>query len=276
MHLVLPLLTLLAAAAPAKPSPGCGKPKPPTGELTLESQGGRQAYILSLPPGYDPAHPYPLAFAFHGRDRTHVDCRDEDCPGVQSVIAPKAVVVYPKSIGPGWQPAVAENTAFFADLLARVERDVCVDQRRIFVAGTSSGAIFSNHLGCKLGDRLLAIAPVHGALLERDGCKGTPAVINIHGIADKLIPRAAGESARDFFAARDGCGPPAQALAPLTARILAARKAGRTEVACVDYQRCTGAPVRWCVHSEPGYEDLNHGWPTDGGKLIWEFVSALP
>ncbi len=265
-----------ATARVIKPSPGCGKPVAAAGAQTIFSQGVKQPYLVGLPPGYDGKKPQPLGFAFHGHDRTHVDCRDDDCPGWQTVVASHAVVVYMKSIGEGWQPELARNTAYFSDVLARMKRDFCVDENRVFVAGTSSGAGFANHLGCKLGDQLLAIAPVHGELADRSACKGHPAVVNIHGIADKLIPRAEGEKARDFFLDRNGCRHQAVPdVAGVTRTITAARQAHRTEFTCVDYQGCREAPVRWCVHSEGGYEDLNHGWPTLGGQVIWEFVSAL-
>jgi hypothetical protein len=90
-----------------------------------------------------------------------------------------------------------------------------------------------------------------------------------------LIPRAAGEEARDFFAARNGCQGPAGDLTALHGKIQKARDARKTALACLDFQKCKEAPLRWCVHSEAGYEDLNHEWPSDGGKIIWDFVSAL-
>jgi poly(3-hydroxybutyrate) depolymerase len=280
-------VALLIITAPAGTSPtgtsskgstGCGKPDPVAGAQTITSQGARQTYVVSLPPGYQATRPYPLGFAFHGLGRTHTECRDDDCPGFQSVVGSKAVVVYMKSISKGWQGRDgAKNVGYFSDVLAHVKRTYCIDERRVFVAGTSSGAAFANELGCKLGDQLLAIAPVHGGLPSRTGCKGHPAVVNIHGIADKLIPRARGEEARDFFVERNGCRKnTAPDLAAVTTRIVEARRAGRTDFACVDYQGCSKATVRWCVHSEGGYDDLNHGWPTVGGQTIWDFVSALP
>lgn len=280
----LALFTLAArpgwAADPGAPkgSAGCGKRNPSTGAQKITSQGGQQAYLVSLPPGYDASKPYPLGFAFHGFESTHLECRDDDCLGFQSVVARNAVVVYMKSITKGWHgtPEAAKNVGYFLDVLAHMKASYCIDERRVFVAGTSSGAHFANQLGCRLGDQLMAIAPVHGWLQDRTGCKGHPAVVNIHGIADKVVRRADGESARDFFVERNGCSPKTVPdVAAITSRIQAARQAKRTEVACVDYQGCRDAPVRWCVHSEGGYEDLNHGWPTAGGQLIWDFVAAL-
>jgi poly(3-hydroxybutyrate) depolymerase len=271
------LSALPAGAAPraVKPSAGCGK-QAAAGALTIVSQGGKQAYVVTLPPGYDPGKPQPLGFAFHGFERTHTDCRDDDCPGFADVVGKHAVAVYMKSISKGWDTALERNTAYFGDVLARVKRDYCVDENRVFVAGTSSGAGFANHLGCRFGDQLLAIAPVHGGMPAPVDCKGHPAVVNIHGIADKLIPRAVGEKVRDFFLERNRCSRHTKPdLAMITSKVAAARAAHRTEFECTDYQDCQEAPVRWCVHSEGGYEDLNHGWPTLGGKVIWDFVSRL-
>jgi hypothetical protein len=44
---------------------------------------------------------------------------------------------------------------------------------------------------------------------------------------------------------------------------------------CADYQGCSGPPVRWCEHSEGGYDGSTHGWPTFGGQEIWDFVSGF-
>ena len=80
-----------------------------------------------------------------------------------------------------------------------------VDEDRVFVAGTSSGAIFSNLLACRYGDQLLATAPVAGSLPESENCRGTPATMLIHGIDDPHVPFAEGEAARDFYLERNGC-----------------------------------------------------------------------
>ena len=46
---------------------------------------------------------------------------------------------------------------------------------------------------------------------------------------------------------------------------------------CADYDGCdAGLPVRWCEHSEGGYDGSTHGWPDFGGDEIWAFVRSLP
>jgi poly(3-hydroxybutyrate) depolymerase len=115
------------------------------------------------------------------------------------------------------------------------------------VAGTSSGAIFANVLGCRLGDRLLAVAPVAGSTPETDDCAGTPASLVVHGVDDPHVTFDSGQAARDFYAARNGCSadtePP---LATIHREIRAKRDSDPTveATACVDYTACRAAPVR--------------------------------
>jgi hypothetical protein len=51
--------------------------------------------------------------------------------------------------------------------------------------------------------------------------------------------------------------------------------ARRAEYACVDYQGCTRAPLRYCVFSQITYDGLTHGFPRVGGMLIGEFLGTL-
>ncbi len=261
-----------------RPSAGCSKTPGASGARTIAVEGYTGNYLVSLPTAYDSAKPYPLGFAFHGYGRTHEQCRDGDCRGFQSVMSEEAILVYPKSFTEGWEqdPVRDKNAALFESILDATLAEFCVDEGRVFVAGTSSGASFSNVLACRYGDRLLAAAPVAGSLPENTGCQGNPAIVAIHGIDDPHVTFAAGEAARDFFLGRNGCSTTTTPdLATTHATIRASRDAMTTNQACVDYQGCSSAPVRWCEHSEGGYDNSTHGWPTAGGQLIWDFVSPL-
>jgi hypothetical protein len=169
---------------------GCGM-TPATGDLEIEVQGQMGQYIVSLPPGYDPQVPYPLGFAFHGRNRTGPNCHDGDCAGFQSVMENDAVLVYMTSLGgTGWEGDGERelNVEFFQKVLDDLVAGACIDESRVFVAGTSSGAHFVNILGCRFGDRLLAIAPVAGYLPEKDNCVDKVAALVIHGFKDPPRP----------------------------------------------------------------------------------------
>lgn len=260
------------------PSAGCGLASPMSGELTLDVDGRAGEYAVVLPSGYDPARAYPLAFAFHGANRTHIDCWLRDCLGFAQSFASDAIVVFMRSFAAGWNDeALAPNVTFFGTLLAKMKAEYCVDQGRVEVAGTSSGAHFSNILACRFGDQLQSTAPVAGTLIERDGCVGRVAALVVHGIDDTQVPFANGEVARDFYAARNGCStvtvPP---IADVHAQIRAARDQMLGMSGCVDYQDCDpGYPVRWCEHSEGGYDNSTHGWPRVGGQLVYDFTQAL-
>ncbi|MCY1067461.1 hypothetical protein OV090_22125 [Nannocystis sp. RBIL2] len=257
-------------------SAGCGVMNPASGPLTIEVQDQSGQYIVSLPPDYDPNTAYPLGFGFHGRNRTGPNCQDGDCAGFQAAMGDHAILVYMTSLGgTGWEGDGEReiNAEFFAAVLDRLTNEYCVDEARVFAAGTSSGAHFVNVLGCRFGDRLLAIAPVAGYLPEKDDCVDRVAALVIHGIADVHVPFDNGEEARDFWRERNGCD---AATAPPIAEVHAAVEAEPESHACAAYQGCdAGLPVVWCEHSEGGYDGTTHGWPLFGGQQIWEFVQGL-
>jgi len=261
---------------PVVASAGCGAADPPSGARTITVSAGEGAYLVSLPPSYDPDTPYPLGFGFHGANRTHENCRAGDCRGFQDAMGDVAILVYPKSFTNGWPYPVEtrdDNVELFEAILDTMVAEYCVDEGRVFVAGTSSGATFSNVLACRFGDRLLAAAPVAGGLPERDGCVGRVAALVIHGVDDHHVGFDLGEQARDWYVDRNGCGAdPEPPLAGLHDRVVETRESHE----CADYPSCDdGLPVRWCEHSEGGYDGSTHGWPAFGGDAIWEFVSGF-
>jgi polyhydroxybutyrate depolymerase len=261
------------AAGPTK-SAGCGIPNPPSGILSFRVENQDAEYQLSLPSNYDPTTAYPLGFGFHGRNRTGPNCHDGDCAGFQSVMGDHAVLVYMTALGGalGWEGTGEReiNVQFFEELVAHVKANYCVDEQRIFVAGTSSGAHFVNVLGCRFGDWLLATAPVAGYLPERN-CVGQIPALVIHGVSDSSF--SAGVEARDFYVGRNGCdGVADPPLAPAHDSVVANRESHQ----CVSYQGCDPRkPVTWCEHSEGGYDGSTHGWPKFGGQQIWDFVQSL-
>jgi hypothetical protein len=95
----------------------------------------------------------------------------------------------------------------------------------------------------------------------------------IHGITDNLEKNAHG--VRDLFARRNGCPTPPPKMAKAEADMKAARAATRAEVACVNYEGGTKAPLRYCVFSQITYNNLTHGWPRVGGMLIGDFLGTL-
>ncbi len=266
----------------ARPSAGCntGNANPAVGGQTLTTTSGQLGrYLITVPRPYDPATPYPLSFVFHGANNDEIACRGGgNCTGVAAALEPESIVVYMKSFGTSWTDAERDqNVAYFDDLLAHAKANYCVDERRVFALGTSSGAHFSNILGCRRGDDLLGIVPGAGERLEKTGCVGRFAALVLHGIDDTSVRPEFGAEARDAYALQNGCsGEPVPTIESVHAEVRTARDAELASYGCVDYQGCrAGLPVRWCEHSEGGYDGSTHGWPVVGGSLAWEFLGAL-
>jgi polyhydroxybutyrate depolymerase len=152
--------------------------------------------------------------------------------------------------GRGWdlRPGDTYDLGFVGALLDTLEREYCVDRRRIFATGMSNGGFFANLLGCLMADRLAAVAPVAGALALR-GC--TPArpmpVLLIYGRGDHIVRPEMIEGARDWWAETDRCGAPAEAD-------------GCRQYADCGLVACAGTQGHW--------------WPSGTTERIWHFFQA--
>lgn len=249
---------------------GCGQANPASGSLYVGVVGNQTSYIanyiVTLPNGYQPPTPVPLVFGFHGRNRTNEQFEDIDALDIKTEIAPKAIMVYPQSQGgPGWEMSaeLPVNIQLFRALWSQMFSTYCVDPQRVFVMGHSSGAIFSNILGCFYGDVLRGVGAVASTQPETT-CAGHVAALLVHGGEDPIIPVSKGEAARDFWLQRNGCQ--------------TTTTPGEVSP-CVAYQGCTaGFPVEWCQHAEPTYTNTDgggHGYPTFASKAIGDFFFAL-
>jgi poly(3-hydroxybutyrate) depolymerase len=251
------------------PSAGCANGSTAQGAAQLTIRGAQADYVVTLPPGYSPTTPTPLAFGFHGRNRTHVEFQTIDASGIQTELGSRYIMVYPKSQGgPGWNfnAEVPPSIEFFDALYAQMTQNYCVDLSRVFAVGHSSGGYFSIILACRYGSLLRGIGTVAGAIQEQMCTTERVAGLLIHGPNDTVVNISGGRGARDQLLARNGCQ---QGTGP------------GVEPQCQAYQGCAeGFPVQWCEHTEPTYSDnngpTNHGWPTFASRAIRTFLEALP
>ncbi len=114
----------------------------------------------------------------------------------------------------------ADDVGFVAQLLDTLNAQLCLDANRVYAAGMSNGAGMATTLGCNLGDRLAAIAPVSGVNLTGT-CPGNGAVsvLAVHGEADDTVNYGGNgllgyqfgnpsvPERMDQWAERDGCDP---------------------------------------------------------------------
>lgn len=258
----------------------------------LVSSGETRAYLLYVPPSYDPGVPAPLVITLHGfmqwpahqaRITRWNDLADEH----------GFLVVYPAGTGfPRRWDAAGQGTAdvrFLSDLIDRLQADYAIDPARIYVNGLSNGGGMSLALACALSERVAAFGSVAGAyLLPWEDCRPArpvPAVI-FHGTDDPIVPYGGGPSQRfdapfpaipawaEELARRNGCaGPPLE------------QSAG-PHVRAVNYAGCAADVVFYAIdgggHTWPGGEPLP-GWLTgpttqeiDATRALWEFFQDHP
>jgi polyhydroxybutyrate depolymerase len=167
----------------------------------LVSGQRQRAYRLFVPPGYDGHQQLPLVLDLHGSGGTPAGQAGNS--GFERLGARERVIVATlEAEGRRWNVPVQDNraddVAYVRDVIAHVAARVCTDEMRVYVTGFSGGGRMTSLLGCELGSRIAAIAPVAG-LRSPGACRGRPVpVLTFHGLADPQNPydgRAPGRGA---------------------------------------------------------------------------------
>lgn len=254
-----------AGVAGVMPSSGCSAgatvAAAASGKTTIDVSGTSREYILTLPAGYDPRHPYPLIFAFHGGSYNDQWVVNGDPPqsgpyyGIQAEAHDTVILVAPNALSGSWTNQGGRDVAFVSAMLTRFESQLCLDQSRIFATGFSMGAIMTINVGCNIPSPFRAIAAMSGEIMTT--CPETKPIAYwaSHGMSDPTIPFTMGEAARDTYVQRDHCG----------------KQTGAADAnGCVTYQGCdAGDPVVWCPF------DGVHQPPPFAGPAIWSFFSQF-
>jgi polyhydroxybutyrate depolymerase len=157
------------------------------------SAGAERMFRLSVPAGYDGKTPFPVVLGLHALTASYLLASDQ--LGFDAMAASYDFIgVSPSGrLGNGapfWFAAPTRDNydvAFIADLLDRIEADLCVDRARVFATGFSNGAQMSSVLACRLPHRITAVAPIAGVEFS-DACDDGPvAVLAFHGTDDILV-----------------------------------------------------------------------------------------
>src|SRR5918995_1617459 len=157
----------------------------------LVSEQRQRAYRLFVPPGYDGHLRLPLVLDLHGSGGTSADQARNSGFEILSA-SERFIVATLDAEGGRWNVPVQANrpddVAYVRDVIAHIAARVCTDEMRVYATGFSGGGRMSSLLGCQLGSRIAAIAPVAG-LRFREPCTGRPVpVLTFHGLADRQNP----------------------------------------------------------------------------------------
>jgi polyhydroxybutyrate depolymerase len=274
---VLGATSASAQSRPAVSSP-CDLPHA-SGVSSQQLMSGRRprAYRLFVPPGYGGHQRLPLVLDLHGSGGSSAD--EAVNSGLEKVsVGERFIVATLDAVDARWNVPVQDgrpdDVVYAGDVIDHVAARVCTDAARVYVTGFSGGARMTSLLGCKLGSRIAAIAPVSGLRLPGSGCTGGPVpVLTFHGLADPQNPYAGHAQGRGDewvesvpealagWARHDGCKGDAVLEDP------------PGPLSTMRYEGCTdGAEVRMIR-----IDGLGHAWTrreVDTTVVMWQFFKS--
>lgn len=255
-------------------SAGCGQAASADGPATIEVGSLTREYILALPEGYDPDMAYRLIFTWHPWGGSAQQVAGNGPGGYYGLLGAsegEAILVSPEGLdfggnGLGWGNEDGQDIEFMRAMLARFDSELCFDHDRVFSTGFSFGGMMSNAVACAGLAR--AVAPMAGNS-SVSGCENgtTPvAYMGFHGDADSVVAIGGGETARDVFVERNGCG----AAMPSESDWCDLAGGNYQPCECTSYEGCTdGYPVTWCQFSG------SHMVAPNSGQTIWDFFAQF-
>ena len=269
------ILYTLSAGDPV-PSSGCGKQLnlPKTGSFEFSWSKGKRTVRIDIPDNYDNTKPYKLMFGMHCMGGWAGGVQQEGYYGLKPFDTGKNFVfVAPEGNG-NQAPWDQNDYILFDELLAHMTSNVCIDTSRVFSAGFSYGAMFTNGLSWNHQKVLRAVAVYEVA--ERNiwlpQHTGEPiAWMGVLGLDDGLCTPEMGRNARNIILKYNSdhgkaVNEQAQEAAP----------GGPHK--CYDYTTVMPEyPVRWCTQS--GGHIWDHKDPGAGQSWVpqatWEFFNQF-
>ncbi|HYF52343.1 MAG TPA: PHB depolymerase family esterase [Planctomycetota bacterium] len=188
--------------------------KPGTHDGSLKFDGRERTYLLFIPSQYDGTKPLPLVMFFHGGMGTAKHAA-ESYGWSEKAEKENFIVVYPNGTGSvqTWNAmhgcgsahrSNIDDVGFVKALVADLKSKLKIDDRRIYAAGHSNGAMLSHRLGAELSDVFAAVAPVAGSIGGQEDANSPekripqPAnpvsILIIHGKEDKNVLYEGGET----------------------------------------------------------------------------------
>lgn len=261
MHRRWQFISLLVASLLATGSARAAGPE----SLKWTIDGVEREAIVVPPSQKTASGKVPVILAFHG----HGDEMDNYANGVQFEKAmPTAAVVYPQGLptnprdpeGYGWIYTDAEDgqrdLKFVDAMLATLHMKFQVDDKRIYAAGFSNGAMFSYVLWGTRAKTFAAFAAVAGRIIPAVHITDPKPIIQVAGSQDRTVPFEEQQSAMKTARMINGTGDDGVSC-------------GKH---CVTYSSSKGAPIITFIHNG------GHEWPVGTTEMIAKFFAdqSLP
>ena len=192
----LPSSSTAVQSVPAVKKPGDYQEK-------LLSGGRVRNYDLHVPPSYNGRVGMPLVIVLHGGGGGPQSIATTTGMSAKSDEA-GFIVVYPAGTGPvgiesllTWNAGNCcgyaldnnvDDVGFIRDMIDKLERELIIDPSRIYAAGFSNGGMMCYRLALELSDKIVAVAPVSGAMGVANPVAVNPeSLIIFHGTADENV-----------------------------------------------------------------------------------------
>jgi polyhydroxybutyrate depolymerase len=217
--------------------------------------------LIYVPPGAK-TEASPVIFAFHG----HGGSMNNAARMYRyHVIWPEAMVIYmqglntpgmltdPEGKQSGWQPGPGDqgdrDLKFFDAVLASLQQEYRLDEKRLYATGHSNGGGFTYLLWAARGDRFAAMAPSAAVVSARNLplLKPKP-VLHVAGEKDPLVRFAWQKQTMDALRKLNECG-----------------EGKPWERGCTVYESRVGAPVVTFIHPD------THQFPEAAPAIIVKF-----
>lgn len=178
--------------------------------LTFDHNGTEREYYLYIPAIYDGSEAVPLLFDFHSGNGSSASAFNRSR---FDLIADREgfILVTPQGLNGGWQFTTQDNPQpfdnqdidFVLSLLNSLAAEFNVDEQRLYLAGSSAGALFTFEIACQRSDVFAAAAAVMAGMLDAqlDVCFPPSAmpVLQIHGTEDFIVDYSSAQAALDFW-----------------------------------------------------------------------------
>jgi len=167
-------------------------------------KGLERSFVVYRPSNLNTTNKYPLLIVLHGGHGTGNRMQDLTL-GKFNTIADKEnfVVIYPNGFKKNWNDGrinmpksyAAHNqniddVGFIKALIEKAKEDYNIDEKRIYIAGMSNGAMMTHRLAIELSDKIAAAVPVCGNLPSdlKSIPKNRVPIMIINGTKDPLVP----------------------------------------------------------------------------------------
>jgi len=242
---------LLALALPVALLPGCcssvrpdlGEPVPRDYERVeahLNHDGISHLYVLFVPACYRKDVPMPLMVSLHSHGCTNIDWTIESNKWYERVNPDRFLLVHPLGERGGWNSRSVssgrDDLGFLIALVKQISAEYSVDRGRVWVYGTSNGAMMANKCAALAPDVFTAAATICGTLSEPLQAQLKPSrpvsLLAFHNMDDKVVPYSLQLPACTRWAQADGCdvGPITEKYSPKTSRMTWSRSNTNTQV----------------------------------------------